>query len=44
MMDGSLPRRPEFEAYATPLLQRAASVRADEIDGDMQAAAMAPVV
>jgi glutathione S-transferase len=28
MMDGSLPKRPEFEAYATPLLQRAASVRA----------------
>ena len=44
MMDGSLPKLPEFEAYATPLLQRPASARADEIDGDMQAAAMAPII
>ena len=43
-MDGTLPKLPEFEAYATPLLQRAASVRADEIDGDMQAAATAPII
>ena len=43
-MDGTLPKLPEFEAYAMPLLQRAAAVRADEIDGDMQAAFTAPVV
>ena len=44
MMDGTLPKLPEFEAYAMPLLQRAAAVRADEIDGDMQAAFTTPVV
>ena len=44
MMEGSLPKLPEFEAYATPLLQRAASVRADEIDGSMEAAAAAPII
>ena len=44
MMDGTLPKLPEFEAYAMPLLQRAAAVRADEIDGDMQAAFTTPFV
>lgn len=36
MAQDLLPKLPEFEAYANPLLQRAASVRADEIDGPMK--------
>lgn len=37
MMSGTLPRLPAFEAYAQPLLQRAASVRGDALDGAMLA-------
>ncbi|MEG0922162.1 MAG: glutathione S-transferase family protein [Comamonas sp.] len=36
MAEGSLPTLPEFKAYAEPLLQRPASLRADAIDGPMQ--------
>ncbi|MEX8194101.1 glutathione S-transferase family protein [Comamonas guangdongensis] len=39
MMQGSLPALAEFKAYAQPLLQRAASVRADALDGPMAVAA-----
>ena len=36
MMENQFPKLPEFEAYVNPLLQRAASVRADQMDGPMQ--------
>ena len=35
MMEGGMPSLPEFKQYADPLLQRAASVRADKLDGPM---------
>lgn len=35
MLEGSMPALPEFKAYAEPLLQRTASVRADALDGPM---------
>lgn len=39
MMEGSLPALAEFKAYTQPLLQRAAYLRAEELDGPVPAAA-----